>query len=326
MIPMNSENKKGFFDRPEGVTGMILIAGAIVALVVFSGTIIPFLIALAANLITLVAMCIVLGALAYCILDPKIRNGFFYLFKAISRFFTSWVITIDPIGRAKEYISELKSKLAVVFEKISIVAGEKTKLENIINSNINEMKNLKIKYEHLSKNNGTKPQMQTVASKMGNLHKQNGVFIPMLDKVTKTLDVLRHTHENTGAYIEQLEDDVKNKEIEYKIIKSANSALKSAFSIFNGGGAEREMFNETMDYVMNDISLKMGEMDQIIHASADFLNAGDLEKQVTASKGEAIMATFDPSKIEILTIEEIRAARENSTSGVQARTSSKYDI
>ena len=321
---MGEQTKKSFWGRPEGTTGWILMIAAIAVAVYFSGIIIPFIIGLLANL---VGMCILGGivlAVAYVIFDPKMRATFFYAFKLLCRAITSLVITIDPIGIAKERIAQMKKKLEEVSENISKVSGQKQKLAKIINTNVSKMKDLKVQYDILVKEGASKPRLTTVAIEMGSLDNQNKNLLPIHDTIVRSLDTLRHMQENIGEYVIQQEITVRNKEAEYVAIKEANKAMKGVYSIISGGNSENDLFFESMDYINDDIAKKMGEMDQILNNSASFLEKGDMDRHMSAVKGEATIGSFDPSSINLLTVEELETVRKNPEAGVSARTSSKY--
>jgi hypothetical protein len=51
-----------------------------------------------ANTVTLVATLAVLGAVIYMILDPKMRNLVWYMYKSVMRSITGMFVQIDPIG------------------------------------------------------------------------------------------------------------------------------------------------------------------------------------------------------------------------------------
>src|ERR1035437_6320751 len=126
---------KGFFQKPEGVTGMILIAAAICLGVYFWGTIVPFLVTMASDTLHLVILLAALALIAYCILDTNIRTGFWYLFKQGCRMFTGFVVNIDPIGILKSYIADLKEKREEASRKVDEVAGASEKIKAQIEKN-----------------------------------------------------------------------------------------------------------------------------------------------------------------------------------------------
>ena len=65
---------KTFWQRPEGTTGMIILAGLLIGGGYLLYTALPVLIGLAANTLYLALMLLALAAIVYMVLDPKMRN------------------------------------------------------------------------------------------------------------------------------------------------------------------------------------------------------------------------------------------------------------
>ena len=111
---MNDVTQKSFWSRPEGKTGMVVLAGLGVGLYFL----LPSLIGFAGNLITLlgqtyaiVAMGAGLFVIAMVLLDGSFQRLVKNVFKLGMRAITGAVIEIDPIGIMKNYIQEALKKL-----------------------------------------------------------------------------------------------------------------------------------------------------------------------------------------------------------------------
>lgn len=61
----------------------------------------PTLIQLASNTLYLAGILAALAAVIYMVLDPKMRNLIWYMYKSIMRTITGWFVQIDPIGILK---------------------------------------------------------------------------------------------------------------------------------------------------------------------------------------------------------------------------------
>ncbi|MCB0582345.1 MAG: hypothetical protein KDD10_23910, partial [Phaeodactylibacter sp.] len=72
---------KSFWQRPEGATGMIFLAGIVLGAGYLIATNIGWIIGLVSNTIYLAVLLIVLAALLYMVLDPKMRNLVWYGYK-----------------------------------------------------------------------------------------------------------------------------------------------------------------------------------------------------------------------------------------------------
>ena len=103
---------KSFWQKPEGVTGALFMGGLLIGggyLLVRS---LPLLIGLLNNVLALSVMLLVLAAIIYMVLDPKMRNLVWYMYKSIMRWITGIFIQIDPIGILKSYVEDLERQSA----------------------------------------------------------------------------------------------------------------------------------------------------------------------------------------------------------------------
>ena len=107
--------QKSFWKKPEGITGLLFIIGLVVGFYFL----LPIILSLIVNTIYLIIFGVILAALIYCIIDPSIRTGFWYLFKMAMRAITGLIVRIDPIAIMEVYISNLKDKREQMSEQIS---------------------------------------------------------------------------------------------------------------------------------------------------------------------------------------------------------------
>ncbi|MBK8449191.1 MAG: hypothetical protein IPL42_03835 [Saprospiraceae bacterium] len=79
-MDLNFRAKK-FWQRPEGVTGGLVLGGLIVGGAYLSYKALPYLIQLTSNMLYLSGILLVLGAIIYMLLDPSMRNLCWYVYK-----------------------------------------------------------------------------------------------------------------------------------------------------------------------------------------------------------------------------------------------------
>ncbi|MCC7244637.1 MAG: hypothetical protein IT269_03070, partial [Saprospiraceae bacterium] len=89
---------KNFWERPEGVTGGVFLAAILLGGGYLLYTILPVLITLAQNTLYLAGILAALAAVVYMVLDPKMRNLVWYMYKSVMRWITGVFVEIDPIG------------------------------------------------------------------------------------------------------------------------------------------------------------------------------------------------------------------------------------
>ena len=102
---------KTFWGRPEGKTGLFFLLAILAGLGYVLVKFLPQILAFASSLLGLVVTLLVLGAIIYMVLDPKMRTLVNYMYKSAMRKITSLFITIDPIGILKNYVEDLQDNL-----------------------------------------------------------------------------------------------------------------------------------------------------------------------------------------------------------------------
>lgn len=287
-----SFKSKTFWQRPEGKTGTLFLFGIIGAagwlLFKFSGAILAML----GNTIGIAVSLLVLGAIIYMVLDPKMRALVGYMYKSVMRSITGWFVTIDPIGILKNYISDLEDNLQKMGKQIGDLRGQMRKLKTMVEENEKEIsQNLIIARK--AKEQGNQQAMLLSSRKAARMQESNEKYSALHSKISILHKVLSKMYANSEVLLEDTKDQVKVKEQEYKAIKASNSAMKSAMSIIKGDGDKRAMFDQALEFIADDVSQKVGEMEQFMEMSTDFMNSIDLQNGVFEEQGLKMLEEYE---------------------------------
>jgi phage shock protein A len=288
----NSMKTKTFWEKPEGKTGLLFMAaiagGAGWLLYKFSGAILAML----GNTIGIAASLLVLGAIIYMVLDPKMRTLVSYMYKSVMRSITGWFVTIDPIGILKNYISDLEDNLAKMGKQIGELRGQMRKLQTMVTDNEKEISsNMLIAKK--AKEQGNQQAMLLSSRKAARLQESNEKYVELHNKISILYKVLSKMYSNSEVLLEDTKDQVKVKEQEYKAIKASNSAMKSAMSIIKGDPDKRAMFDQALEFIADDVSQKVGEMERFMEMSSDFMNSIDLQNGVFEEQGLKMLEDYE---------------------------------
>ncbi len=284
--------KKSFWKRPEGVTGAIfliaILAGAGYLLVTF----LPALIALAQNVLYLAGILLVIGVILYMVLDPKMRNLIWYMYKSVMRRLTSWFVTIDPIGVLKNYVDDLEDNLQKMRKQIGSIRGQMRKLQTLMEDNGQEIeKNMKL--AAAARDAGKEKQMLLSSRKAARLKESNAKYQQLLNKMEVLYRILNKMHTNSEILLEDTKDQVKLKEQERKAIRTSHSAMKSAMSVISGDPDKRAMFDMAMEAVADDVADKVGEMERFMEMSASFMDSIDLQNGIFEEEGLKMLEKWE---------------------------------
>ena len=283
---------KSFWKRPEGVTGTIflvaVLAGAGLLLVNF----LPALIALASNVLYLALMLLVLGAIIYMVLDPRMRNLVWYMYKSVMRWVTGIFVTIDPIGILKNYVDDLEDNLGKMSKQIGSLRGQMRKLKNIMEQNSKDIsQNMLVATK--AKEQGNEKHMLLASRKAARLKESNQKYQALHSKMSILYRVLNKMYQNSEILLEDTKDQVKLKEQERKAIRASHSAMKNAMDIISGSGSKREMFDAALENIADDLANKVGEMERFMEMSTNFMESVDLQNAVFEDEGLKMLEKWE---------------------------------
>lgn len=283
---------KSFWSRPEGKTGAFFLiaglAGIGYVLFAFGSAILSML----TTTIGIVAALLVLGAIIYMVLDPKVRTLFSYMYKSIMRGITGMFVTIDPIGILKNYISDLEDNLKKMGQQIGALKGQMRKLKSIVEDNNKEIeKNILIARK--AKEQSNDKAMMLSSRKAARLKESNTKYTQLHNKMSILYKVLTKMYSNSEILLEDTKDQVKVKEQERKAIRASHSAMRSAMSIIKGDSDKRAMFDQAMEVIADDVANKVGEMERFMELSSDFMDSVDLQNGVFEEQGLKMLEEYE---------------------------------
>lgn len=278
-----SDKRKSFWARPEGTTGMIALALGGVGLYAALPTLLAFMtgvVALLGQTIAAVCLALVLGGLLFLITNKKVQTLVSYIFKSVMRKITGAFVEIDPIGIMKSYIEDLIKKREIMAESRDKLRGQITVLKTQIQKNESEYENA-MSLAQIAHQKGNQGVFSVNSRQAGRLDKLNKESLgPLLLQMDVHLRALNKYHEVTGTVIDDLKNEVKAREIERKMILESHTAMKAAKAILMGGTDQKEIFDQAMEFVVEDFGMKMGEIDSFIENSRGFVEGLDMQNGV----------------------------------------------
>lgn len=284
--------KKSFWQRPEGITGGIFLAGGIVAAVFILNAWLPILLELAKNTLYLSGMLAVLAGIIYMVLDPKARNLIWYAYSSLMRWITGFFVKIDPISILKSYIEELESNLRNLSKQIGSLRGQMRQLKGTMDANVAEIqKNMGIAEQAKKKND--EKNLTLAARKAARLQDTNEKYDVLYKKMEVLYRILTKMYENSEIVLEDTKDQVTLKQQEYQAIKSSHGAIQSAMSILKGDPDQRAMFDSALEALAEDVSHKVGEMERFMDTSRHLMESIDLQNGVFEAEGLQMLEQWE---------------------------------
>jgi len=284
--------QKSFWKRPEGVTGTIFLLGLILGggYLLYIG--LPVLISLASNILYLSGMLLVLAAIIYMVLDPKMRTLVSYGYRSVMRWITGLFVNIDPIGILKSYVEDLEDNLRKMSKQVGALRGQMRKLQDLMQSNQKEINN-NMQLASMAKKQGKDNQMILASRKAARLKESNQKYQTLYNKMEVMHRILKKMYSNSEILLEDTKDQVKLKEQERRAIRASHSAMKSAMSVISGDPDKRAMFDQAMEAIADDVANKVGEMERFMEMSANFMESVDLQNGVFEEQGLAMLEKWE---------------------------------
>lgn len=264
----NDFKSKSFWERPEGFTGIIFGVGAIFGLWLLY----PIILAAFNGLVLLG----IIAGVAYLILDPKFRTLLTYGYKSLMRGITSLFKTLDPIGILKTYVERLKEKLEKIDGLLENLRGQIRKLMNLISKREQEAANLYGLANQAKKTNHIQ-KVGLYSSQAARLEEYNNPLKVVLGKAEVFYRVLNKMRGSASDLIFQIDQEVRIAKENYEMMNTTHAILGKVKKIVSEG-AEKQLYDETMEYLAEDYGKKVGELEHFVEFSGDWIEKSDLEK------------------------------------------------
>jgi hypothetical protein len=278
LIPENF-SVKSFWARPEGTLGMV-VAVILGGLALYGvGMILPFLITLFSNVLYLVALGFAIVVLATILTSKRFWTLFFGSFKLIMRFVTSIFITIDPIGILKNYVDSLAEHLADIGKQIQNLRGQMGQLKVTIETNKSEAIRAATQAK-AAKEKGKQAAFVLSARSFGRLKNSNVTLEQLYAKLDGLMRMLNKMKEVSEFMFQDIKENVTVLERQKNAIDAGYRAMRSAMKFISDASDDKVLYDQTVEYLINDYGQKLGEIEQFMEVATPFIESTDIQNGV----------------------------------------------
>jgi predicted nucleic acid-binding Zn-ribbon protein len=221
------------------------------------------------------------------------------MYKSFIRWLTGLFIEINPIGILKSYIDDLKGNLSSMSKQMAIVKGQMQQLKQLMDENKKHIEN-NLKLASKAKETDKQAIMVLKSRKAGRLQESNMRYDELYKKLELLYRVLLKMYENSEIMLEDIEDQVLVKDQERKAIRASHSAMKSAMNIIAGNSDKREMFDQALESIADDVNSKIGEMERFMEMSNSFIQSIDLQNGVFEEEGLQLLEKWEKEGVSLL--------------------------
>jgi hypothetical protein len=279
------QKSKSYWARPEGKTGMIIMALAGGTVIYGWGKILPFLVDMMANTLKLgllTAGVILFGMVAF---SPRTH----LLFRLLTRWITGVIIELDPIGILKDRVLQLTKRLETFGEQMTGLRSSIRTLSDNKEKNLAALQQLKAVaarakdmadgragIDEMVRQRGQTELRVTVneIARVEGANKKYEQLLLVLDRVYKQLSKLSIYLE---GYIKDAQNEARQQEIQRKAVGQAHNAVSTAMKVLRGNATESDIYNQTLEFLADDASRKLGEIDEGLRWAEEFMTKVDLQ-------------------------------------------------
>lgn len=279
-------SKKSFWERPEGKTGMIFLIAILAALGYAGMILLPTIIMLLQETVTALILCGVLAAILIVAMDARVHTLVSYGYRSIMRAITKVFIELDPINILKSYVQDLKAKRAQMDVQLAALKSELVKLDLQVKKNSKDI-TTEMNTAQAARNAGEErsPQFVIATKQAGRLQEFNKNLMATKVEVEKLYRFLGKLYETSGFYITDIQNEVAVKEAQYNSIQRAHKVWKTAVSILKGDDDKKMLFDQTMDFLVDDYGEKIGQIERFMESSSTYLRGAELQDMARQQEG-----------------------------------------
>ena len=298
LIPMGSEgftSKKSPWEKPGGKLGMVVAGLGIAGAGYLLYLLLPIMISLASNVLYLILMLFGIGILGYILTSKKFWNTFKVAYFVIMRRITGFFIKIDPVAILEDYIRDLRKRIREVADNVTLVRGLIKKNERKLKE-VTEKRNITMLQVKQYRQNGQAVFAQQKEGLLVLYEKSVQDRTERLETSKKWLAALEKLQQYATFSVTINEEKVALFKDEYEELKAQGKAFRSIKSALNGDPDMMENFEMAVEIMENEISMNLGEIEDMIDETNGLLGQADMENAVLSEKAQSILQKYDSNQ------------------------------
>lgn len=312
---MSDDGRPSFWQKPEGTLGMVVALGAVGVLLWFLPLIVVTLLVLAQNIVHLSLLVGGLFGAAYVLSDRQNWTYLSYGYQVVMRRLAmALLITKDPIGILKAYVRRLKKRAGHMKEKRIALAGQMATLKRGIEQNERAAQQA-VEMAGVAKQRQKPAQFALQARQAGRLRESNKGLVEVYrvqESLLRGLDKYVECAETLAA---DIGNEVQVQAAKRQLILGSYGIMKEVRAMLSPeANREKELFDQTMEYLVDDNGKKVGEIEGFIEMSAEFIDSLDMKNGVYDAeamkaieewerKGDALLLDSPPERLALPTVE-----------------------
>jgi hypothetical protein len=294
---INMDKKVSPWEKPGGTLGMIVAGLAIGGGCIVLYKILPFLISLTTNLLTLTLLVLALAGIGFLITNKRFRQTCSMLYFMVMRKITGLIIEIDPIAIVENKVKEMKKKILDIERQMGSLNGLNKQNERKIEEKKRQLQN---QIDLLNEYNKTNKRAEAGVAERQAVRLQSAIErqIKRLEDSKKWYEILKSLKHAAELTVLDTENEVNDRKEEFESIKAQHKAFSSIMSIMKGDPDQMEDFTRAMDFMAYDITQKLGEMSNVIDETGGLLSQFAIEEGVASKRADELLKKYETHGID----------------------------
>lgn len=320
LTPISMDKKVSPWEKPGGTLGMIVAGLAIGGGCIVLYKILPFLISLTTNLLTLTLLVLALAGIGFLITNKRFRQTCSMLYFMVMRKITGLIIEIDPIAIVENKVKEMKKKILDIERQMGSLNGLNKQNERKIEE---KKRQLQHEIDRLNEYNKNNKRAEAGVAERQAVRLQSAIErqIKRLEDSKKWYEILKSLKHAAELTVLDTENEVNDRKEEFESIKAQHKAFSSIMSIMKGDPDQMEDFTRAMDFMAYDITQKLGEMSNVIDETGGLLSQFAIEEGVASKRADELLQRYEANGIDGLF-----SAFENKKQPVMIETQPKQKV
>ena len=285
------------WEKPGGTLGMIVAGLAVGGGCIVLYKILPFLISLTTNLLTLTLLVLALCAIGFLITNKRFRKTCSMVYFMVMRKITGLIIEIDPIAIVENKVQEMKKKILEIEKQMGSLNGLNKQNERKIED---KKAQLKKQIDLLTEYNKKNKRAEAGVAERQAVRLESAIErqIKRLEDSKKWYEILKSLKHAAELTVLDTENEVNDRKEEFESIKAQHKAFSSIMSIMKGDPDQMEDFTRAMDFMAYDITQKLGEMSNVIDETGGLLSQFAIEEGVASKKADELLQRYETNGID----------------------------
>lgn len=291
------DKKVSPWEKPGGTLGMIVAGLAVGGGCIVLYKILPFLISLTTNLLTLTMLVGALSAIGFLITNKRFRQTCSTVYFMVMRKITGFIIEIDPIAIVEKKVQEMKKKILEIEKQMGSLNGLNKQNERKIEEKKGQLQK---QIDLLNEYNKLNRRAEAGVAERQAIRLQAAIErqIKRLEDSKKWFEILKSLKHAAELTVLDTENEVNDRKEEFESIKAQHKAFSSIMSIMKGDPDQMEDFTRAMDFMAYDITQKLGEMSNVIDETGGLLSQFAVEEGVASKKADELLKRYEANGID----------------------------